>query len=128
MDTSGKPQLLPYYPASVKHFIDFYRDTHGGKAPSGPQWEAYKWFSTYGTRPFGIYAPNGTDAGKVKELRTAFAKTLADPEFQAGYRKRLKAAPNFVVGKDAEYLLTDYDKVSPAAVEGLKKLTSRKRK
>ena len=128
MDSSGKAQALPYYPKHVKHFIDFYRDAHGGKDPSGPMWEAYKWFSTFGTRPFGLYAPNGTDAAKVAELRMAFAKTLKDPEFIAAYKKRLKADPNFLVGKDAEYLMTDYDKVSPAAVSGLKKLTARRRK
>ena len=128
MDKSGKPQAMPYYPAHVKNFVDFYRDTHGGKDPSGPMWEAYKWFATFGTRPFGLYAPPGTDAAKVGELRAAFGKTLTDPEFIAGYKKRLKADPNFLVGKDAEYLMTDYDKIGPAAVQGLKKLTARRRK
>ena len=127
MGPTGEPQRLPHYPADLMHFVDFYRGAHGGKDPSGPMWEAYKWFATYQTRPLGLYAPHGTPSDRVSELRTAFAKTIIDKEFVAAYEKRLKAAPNFVVGKDAEYLLTDYDVISPQAREGLKKLTARKR-
>jgi putative tricarboxylic transport membrane protein len=128
VDRSGEPQRMSYYPAGLKNFLDFYRDANGGKDPSGPMWEAYKWFSTYGTRSLGLYAPKGTDAAKVAALRAAFAKTVADREFVDAYVKRLKATPNFLVGKDAEFLLADYDKVSPAAVAGLKRLTKRRRK
>ena len=127
MGPTGEPQRLPYYPADMKHFVDFYRSVHGGKDPSGPMWEAYKWFSTYQTRPFGLYAPHGTPADRSAELRAAFAKTIADKDFVTEYEKSLKSPPNFVVGKDAEYLMTNYDVISPQAREGLKKLTARKR-
>lgn len=124
---TGEPQRLPYYPADLMHFVDFYRSVHGGKDPSGPMWEAYKWFSTYQTRPFGLYAPDKTPADRTAELRAAFAETIADKGFVAEYEKKLKSPPNFVVGKEAEYLLTNYDVISPQAREGLKKLTARKR-
>ena len=127
MGPTGEPQRLPNYPANLMHFVDFYRSVHGGKDPSGPMWEAYKWFSTYQARPFGLYAPQGTPADRVADLRAAFAKTVVDKEFVAGYEKRFKAAPNFVVGKNAEYLLTGYENISPQGREGLKKLTARKR-
>ena len=127
MGPTGEPQRLSHYPAEMKHFVDFYRDSHGGKDPSGPMWEAYKWFATYQTHPLGLYAPPDTPSARVTELRAAFAKTIADKEFVTAYEKSLKSAPKFVVGKDAEYLLTDYDVISPQAREGLKQLTARKR-
>ncbi len=128
MMASGEPQRMKFYPPELKSFFDFYKETNGGKSPSGAMWEAYKWFSTYSVHPFGLYAPPGVDASKVEELRTAFTKTIKDPEFIAAYKKQLKAPPNFLIGKNAEYIIKDYEKISPDAKEGLKQLTARKRK
>lgn len=126
MGPAGEPRRLKLYPG-IKHFLDFYRDAHGGKDPSGPMWEAYRWFSTYATRPFGLYAPPGTPADRVAELRAAYARTLADPAFRAAHEKMLKKAPDFIVGEEAEYLMTDYRKISAAGLAGLKRLTARKK-
>jgi tripartite-type tricarboxylate transporter receptor subunit TctC len=128
MNASGEPARLPLYDAAIKNFLDFYKENHGGKEPSGQMWEAYKWFATYAVHPFGIYAPPGVDAAKVGELRTAFANTVKDPVFVAAYSKRLRAKPNFLIGKDAEYLVKNYDQISADGKAGLKKLTARKKK
>ena len=125
---NGQPQRVDLYQGKIKHFVDYYKDLNGGKSPSGAMWEAYKWFSTFSTRPFGLYAPPGTDASRIAELREAMGKTVKDPEFIAAYQKQLKAPPNFLIGKDAEYLLQNYDKISADGLAGLKQLTARKRK
>lgn len=127
LDRSGKPARVGYYPAKLKHFADVYREAHG-KAPSGPMWEAYKWISTYNTRPFAMFAPKGTAKEKVAELRAAYAKTAKDKEFRDAYMKQFKFLPDFVIGEAAEWLVTDYKKLSPAALQGLKRLTARKKK
>ena len=120
LDKNGEPIRLPEYPPNIKHFVDFYKDTHGGKAPSGPKWEAYKWYATYNTRAQVVMAPKGTPAERVAELRAAYKAAIADPTFRAAYKKQFKIIPNFWVGKDAEWLLTDYKKISPEALAGMK--------
>ena len=65
-------------------------------------------------------APKGTSADRVAELRAAYKAAIADPVFLAGYKKQFKVIPNFWVGKDAEWLLTDYKKISPEAIAGMK--------
>jgi tripartite-type tricarboxylate transporter receptor subunit TctC len=116
------------YPKDVKHFTEFYKETHGGKLPKGPLWEAYQWFSKFNSRPFGIYARKDNSPAHIAELRAAFKKTLSDPEFIAAWTKTVKSAPKFGVGEEVSWLLTDFDKVSPGALAGMKKLTARKKK
>ena len=65
-------------------------------------------------------APKGTPAERVAELRAAYKAAIADPTFLAAYKKQFKVIPNFWVGKDAEWLLTDYKKISPEAIAGMK--------
>ncbi len=128
LDKNGEPIRLKRYPANIKHFVDYYKDTHGGKKPSGPLWEAYKWFATYSARPMSILAPKGTPAPAVAALRTAYGKTTKDPAFQAAYRKMFKMLPNYLVGKDAEWLLTTYQNISPTALKGMKELVKKRKK
>jgi hypothetical protein len=128
IDQAGNPQRMSIYPPKVKNFVDFYRETHGGKKPSGPMWEAYRWISTYNTFPFGMFAPKGTDPAKVAELRKAFKKTTIDPEFKKAFYKQFKYDPTWFVGTEADWLKTNYLKISPEGLAGLKKLTKRKKK
>lgn len=116
------------YPENVKHFSKYYMDTHGGKMPTGPLWETYKWFSKFNSRPFGIYARKDNAPEHIAELRAAFKKTLSDPIFIAAWTKMVRSAPDFGVGEDVSWLLTDFSKVSPGALAGMKKLTARKKK
>jgi tripartite-type tricarboxylate transporter receptor subunit TctC len=115
-------------PDSMQHFSEFYKKTHGGKMPSGDLWEAYNWLSKFNSRPFGIYTMKAVGAAKIGELRAAFKKTLSDKAFIAGWRKGLKSDPDFGVGKEVQWVLSDYTKVSPGAVAGLKQLTKKKKK
>jgi tripartite-type tricarboxylate transporter receptor subunit TctC len=116
------------FPKSLKHFSDFYKDTHGGKTPSGPLWEAYKWLSKFNSRPFGMYTLKATPPDRIAALRAAFKKNLTDPEFLAGWRKAQKTDPNFGVGNEVGWLLNEWQHISPAALVGLKKLTAKKKK
>ena len=122
LDKNGEPTRLPQYPANIKHFVDFYKDTHGGKLPTGPKWEAYKWYATYNTRAQVVLAPQGIPAERVAELRAAYKATIADPVFLAAFKKQFKVIPNFSVGKDAEWLLTSYRNISPEALAGMNEM------
>jgi tripartite-type tricarboxylate transporter receptor subunit TctC len=124
----GKFSNPGVFPKSLKHFSDFYKDTHGGKTPSGPLWEAYKWLSKFNSRPFGMYTLKATPPDRIAALRGAFKKNLTDPDFLAGWRKAQKNDPNFGVGKDVGWLLNEWQNISPAALAGLKKLTTSKKK
>jgi len=128
LGADGKFSDPGIYPKDVKHFSKYYKDTHGGKLPTGPLWEAYKWFSKFNSRPFGIYARKDNSPEHIAELRAAFKKTLSDPAFIAAWTKMVRSAPDFGVGEEVSWLLTDFDKVSPEALAGMKKLTARKKK
>lgn len=118
-------RLNDRYPPKIKHFVDYYKETHGGKLPSGPLWEAYKWFSTYNTRSQVVFAPKGVDKKKIEELRVAYGKAMKDPAFLAAYKKQFKIKPNFLIGKDADWLTKTYRNISPEALEGMKQLVKK---
>ena len=124
----GKFSNPGVFPAKLLHFSDFYRKTHGGKSPSGPLWEAYKWLSKFNSRPFGMYTRKSVPADRVAELRAAFKKTLSDKGFIAGWRKAQKLDPNFGVGKEVNWVLREFRNISPQALAGLKTLTDKGKK
>ncbi|MBT4589926.1 MAG: hypothetical protein HOG95_11450 [Rhodospirillaceae bacterium] len=128
LGSDGKFADPGVFPKSLKHFSDYYKETHGGKLPSGDLWEAYKWLSKFNSRPFGLYTHKAVDAAKLGELRAAFKKTLTDKEFLAGWRKAQKNDPQFGVGKEVDWLLTEFTKISPGAIAGLRSLTKKKKK
>jgi hypothetical protein len=128
LQPSGKFANPGVFPASLKHFGKFYQETHGGKLPSGPLWEAYKWISRFNSRPFGMYTLKAVDPAKVAELRAAFRKNLKDKDFIAGWRKAQNNDPDFGVGKEVDWLLKEFNNITPAALAGLKKLTAAKKK
>jgi tripartite-type tricarboxylate transporter receptor subunit TctC len=112
----------------VKHFSDFYKETHNGKLPTGPLWEAYEWLSMYNTRPFGMYAMKAVGDARISELRNALRKTAADSAYRAAYKKQNKTDPNYLIGAEGEFLMSEWQKISPGALAGLKKLTAKKKK
>lgn len=115
------------FPPEIKHFVDLYREVHG-KDPSGPLWEAYKWVSSYLIRPTSVVAPKGTPDAQLALLRTAYGKAVADPGFQAEWKKQFIDLPNFLVGKDAEWLLDSFKNMPEDAKNSLKILTAKKKK
>jgi tripartite-type tricarboxylate transporter receptor subunit TctC len=116
------------FPAKLRHFSEFYKETHGGKSPSGPLWEAYKWLSKFNSRPFGMYTKKAAPADRVAELRAAFKKTLSDKDFIAGWRKAQNNDPDFGVGKEVEWILSEFRNITPGALTGLKALTAKKKR
>ena len=67
-------------------------------------------------------------ADRIAELRAAFRKTLSDKDFIAGWRKAQNNDPSFGVGKEVEWILTEFRNITPQALAGLKALTAKKKK
>jgi len=128
LGADGKFDTMSGMYGKIRHFSEFYKETHSGKSPQGPLWEAYKWLSKFNSRPFGMYTLKAVGASKIAELRAAHRKTLSDKSFIAGWKKAQKIAPNFGVGNEVSWLLTEWNNISPAALSGLKKLTAKKKK
>lgn len=128
LGSDGKFSNPGVFPKSLQHFSDFYKETHGGKLPSGDMWEAYKWISKFNSRPFGMYTLKATDPAKIAELRAAFKKNLSDKDFIAGWQKAQNNMPSFGVGEEVNWLLSEFRNISPGALAGLKKLTAKKKK
>ena len=120
----GNVQRLPGRYGKTKHFLDVHKELTG-KDPSGPAWEAYKWVSTYLIWPFLMYTPPDVPDEAVAALREGFVVTAKDAAFRTDYAKSVGPIPNFVNGREAGWLLSDYKNASPAALQGLKKLTAR---
>lgn len=128
VDKNGVPiRYKDRFPANIPHFADLYQQVHG-KAPSGPLWEAYKWVSSYLIRPTSIVAPKGTPDDRLALLRAGYGKTVADADFQAEWKKQFIDLPNFLVGKDAEWLLSSFKDMPEEARNSLKILTAKKKK
>ena len=70
----------------------------------------------------GLAAPAGTDPARVKELRVAFAKMLADPKFLADAKKRkLRVIPS--TGEQVQKAINDtLNNASPAVVAQAQKV------
>lgn len=113
------------FPTSLHSFSDYYRSVKG-KDPSGPLWQAYKWYSTFGSGTMGYLALKATPADRIAALRKAYGETVKDPAFLAALKKQIHSLPvHFYVGKEGEFLLTDYKNISPAALNGLRELTTK---
>ncbi len=122
MNEKGEATRFPGYFGKAKHFIDYYKDVTG-KEPSGDLWEAYKWVIKFAIWPFSFAAPPGAPAEVVADLRKAYLATRDDAAFKADWEKTVGPIHNFVGGKEATWLLTDYKNASPATIRGMNQLT-----
>ncbi len=81
VDPSGKVEINPFI-KEMPSFPDLYREIHG-KPPSGPLWDATNWLvNQIGEMTFVGFAPKGTPAEALAELRAAYAAAANDPEFE----------------------------------------------
>ncbi len=80
--TDEQGQFTPHpFIKEMPAFPDLYRQIHG-KAPSGPLWVATNWLiGQIGEMTFTGFAPHGTPAEAVEDLRAAYAAAANDPEF-----------------------------------------------
>ena len=106
--------------AGIPTFREFYAKVRGG-APSGIKWEALKVVnnvSTYMLR--GSFAPKGTPAAALADLRAAWAKLPNDAVFVAQYTKAFKAPPKIVAASVAKAHIDSIKSPDPKIVGFLK--------
>lgn len=88
--------------AGIPTFQEYFAKAKGGK-PSGVKWEALKVvnnLSTYMLR--GSFAPAGTPASALNDLRSAWAKLPGDENFVSEYTKAFKAPPKIILASGAK--------------------------
>ena len=80
--TDAQGRFTPHrFIKEMPAFPDLYRQIHG-KAPSGALWDATNWLiGQIGEMTFTGFAPQGTPAEAVEDLRAAYAAAARDPEF-----------------------------------------------
>ena len=82
LDEDGNPQRDPTFP-DLPIVEEVYEMLHG-KAPSGPDYEAYQAFNTAGFAAQKMMVlPKGTPADIVEAYREAVRKVVKDPEYLA---------------------------------------------
>ncbi len=117
---TGKPFLVgDLYGKNVKPFVEFYKSAKG-KAPSGPKWDAYKWFSTYMTWSNALVGAPGMDKRAAAELRKGYRAAWNDPKTKAAYKKALGSLPIILIGDEMKAVFNNFRKISPTALTALK--------
>lgn len=116
----GKPTGADGVPESIPTFYDLYVQVKG-EEPSGPLWEAYNTINQLSTRMLRIIAlPPGSPQEAVADLRQAVADLQNDEEFQQEALQSLNFVPVFVLGEEAEALITEQLDASPETKAFLK--------
>lgn len=127
VDAKGMETKFPDL-AGIPTFLDVYKQLNGGKMPSGQKWEALKLvnnLSTYMLR--GSFAPKGTPAAAVNDLRAAWAAVAKDPEFIAEYKKAFKADPKILQSEQAQGVISQLGTMDKSLIEFLKGYTRKKK-
>ncbi len=122
-DINGNPRPAASLP-KMKSYDEVYRMVKG-KKPSGPEWNAMKWISTFVSNlVYSAYAPVGTDMKLIKDLRAAYKATTTDPEYLAIHKKQYGEPPNFATIAIAENFLAGLANTDPqvkAVLKGFQK-------
>ena len=106
--------------AGIPTFQEYYAKVRGGK-PSGIKWDALKIvnnLSTYMLR--GSFAPAGTPAAALADLRAAWAALPRDKNFVAEYSKAFKAPPKIILATGAQKHIEAVKSTDPKIVAFLK--------
>ncbi len=92
LDANGKVVRDPTFP-DLPSFPEVYEMMHG-KAPSGPEWDAWKAFFTAGfPGQKMVFLPKGTPQDIIDTYTEAFNKIVTDPGFAAKAAKTLGTYP-----------------------------------
>ena len=105
----------------MPNFVSFYKKVTG-KAPSGPRYEVYKWFTSLQTWAMWMMLPPGTPDNVVATLRKAYAANWNDQRTVSNFMKASKSRPFWLPGTEAAKLLSGYKNISPEAVAYLKSI------
>lgn len=89
----------------IPTFSEIYQKVKG-KAPSGPEWDAYKLVGpTIRTLNRFLVVPPGVPEEKVAQLRAALDKLYKDQKFVAEWEKLFGLQLDYVRGEDADEIL-----------------------
>lgn len=114
-DASGNLIRDPAFP-DLPHIAEAIQIVTG-KAPSGPEWNAFKAFLVAGFHAQKLVVlPKGTPQEFVETYRTAVRSMLKDPAYQAGSLVALGGYEQ-VTGKAGEALYREGTSIDPAARE-----------
>jgi len=117
----GNPQVKD---ANLKPFHEVYKAVHE-KLPSGPLWEAYKWYNTSaGSMALTTFAPPGTPKEAVDALRKGYYATANDPAYYVPEAKRIGIGVNFIPLEQGLKILQTFRDVSPEVLAELEKISN----
>ena len=124
-DASGKPIRNPKVKDSnIKPFHEVYKDVTG-KAPSGPLWEAYKWYvNSVASMSQTLFAPPRTPTEAIEALRKGYYATIKDPAYVIPETKRIGIGLNFVSLERGQQILNTYRKVSHSVLAEISKISN----
>jgi len=115
---NGEPIRSPLYP-SIPSLVEVYEKVHG-KRPSGPKWEMFKWFAQLYLVDFVLWASKGLPREALADLRTGYARALADKEFLEKFVRAFSYQPIVRSGADGERLLKRLSNLDPAMIAAFK--------
>ena len=120
-DDSNRQIDLDESYGDLPSFVSFYRKVTG-KEPSGPEFDAYRWYTAHHIWAMWLMLPPGVPADVVAAMRKAYAANWADERTIANFTKASKAPPFWLPGDKAGSLLRDYAKIDPKAKEYLRSI------
>ena len=116
------------FPPNVKSFVEVYEEVHG-KKPSGPMWEAYKWYSMVPAgMSMSVFAPPGTSEEAVADLRKGHLATTKDPAYVKPLIKRFGAETRWVSLEQGLNVLKTYRNVEPEVLAVFKEMAKKGKK
>jgi tripartite-type tricarboxylate transporter receptor subunit TctC len=115
---AGNPQLEAQ---GIPLFEEVYQQAYG-KPPSGLKYQALLLLNDIGTQlQRGIVLPKGSPPEAVRDLREAFAKATADPQFIAQYQRVTGEKPDLVAADELKPLFQRMRAIDPAVKTLLQK-------
>ncbi len=111
---AGMAKLAPYY-------LDVYKETHGGKMPSGIAWEALKWVLTVQFKAsIALLTTPETPRQALADLQAGFEGATKDAKWIGFYKKR--GAPFIATyARDAKKSIASLGDTDPKLVAYFKK-------
>jgi hypothetical protein len=101
-------------------FPDLYRQVFG-RAPAGPTWDALNWLTQEaGELTYALFAPTGTPAPAVAEMREAFAAAALDPDYIEQTRASNGVPYSYVDAAKGAAIFGTLASTPPAVIETLR--------
>lgn len=123
-DANGNPMTNPTV-TEFRAYHEVYKNVHG-KLPSGPKWDAYKWFRTIVAQmTLSVFAPNGSPQEAVKALRAGYAGMMNDPAYQVEVKKLTGIPMTFTPLDTGLKVLATFKNVSPELEAVFKEMSAK---